>query len=160
MAKVKEIKTTEPTGCIICQNPEIGEVVNEKLINAEMTPEDLVEHLSDKYGIFLTERDIENHKTHIFTIKEDEVDRDIVTQTIAEGVKNTKNVDIINREISKLEYIERKMIEKNDDSSINFQNIVKIKQKYIEMRTRVEGEDSIKVKHEIPEWIQIRKEVN
>ena len=159
MAKVKKVKTTKPTGCIICQNPEIGEIVNDKLLNAEMTPEDLVEHLSDKYGIFLTEKDIENHKQHIFTILDEDVDRDVVTKTISEGVKNTKNIDIINQEISKLEFIEQNMISKNDDSSANFQNISKIKQKYIEMRMRIEGEDTQKLIHEIPDWIRIKKDV-
>lgn len=157
MAKIKEIKSTKEIGCMICQNPEISEIVDEKLIAAEMTPEGVSEHLEDKYGIFITAKDVENHKGHLFTKLEGEIDRKISIDAINSKVIETKNIDVINSEISKLEYIENKMIEKGDDSSPNFQNISKIKQKYIEMRMKIEGDDKMTITHEVPEWIKVRK---
>lgn len=152
-----DIKNTNEVGCMICNNPNISKIVDEYLIEASMTADMLVEHLAEVNGIHLTKKDIENHKKHLFTILECDANNELFIKENYEKIKDAKNIEVINQEIAKLEFILKNMTDKRQEHTVAFNNISKIKLKYIELKMKIEGEDTLVVEHKIPEWIKMVK---
>jgi len=155
---IMKVKTTKEIGCVICQNPNLSEVINNHLVNASMDSKMLKEHLEDINGIYLTVKQIDEHRKHLFTVLKDGVDRKKTINETYENVSELKNIEIINWEIAELDFIIKEMIDRKQEDSVSFNNTIKIKQRYIEMKTRIEGEDTVVIEHKIPEWIKMRED--
>lgn len=155
---IKEIKSTREVGCAICNNPALAKQVNERLIKAEMTSEGIAQYLEDEFGLHITEKDIEKHKGHLFTVLESDADRDEKVDELVEQISASANIDLINKEIAELKFFERQLIEAKKEDTPQFQKNSSSLQKLIELRVRIAGEDTVVVKHELPKWISLIKE--
>lgn len=143
-------KNSEESGCIICVNQDLANVVNPLLINAEKSLENISEELRETYGIYLTVKDLEKHRDHI--IREVEVQEDF--DNIVKFNQESKNIDIINKEISKLEIVENNLIKNRKTDTPTYINVIKMKQHYIEMKMKIEGENTQTVEFKLPSWIK------
>ena len=153
---IKEIKSVCKVGCPICMNPEIGTIVNQRLVDAKMSIPVIVDYLVDEYGIYLTIKDIEVHRTHLFTILKDELSLLDEANKLIENVSEISNLEMINNEIAKLSALETQMIAMQRHETPAYNNILRAKQKYIELKMKIEGEDLTVIEHKIPDWISLR----
>ena len=142
-------RNNQRSGCLICVNEDLANVVNPLLISAEYSMETILEKLENDYGIYLTIGMLEKHAEHI--IKDFDIESGIDDKVNV--LKDISNLETINREIARLEVIEEELRQDQKVDTPAFSNILKAKQKYIEMRMRIEGEDKTVHEHTLPHWI-------
>lgn len=143
-------------GCTICNNSNIADVVDKALIEASISPADLAEQLETENGIYLSVKEIEKHKKHLFVDLKTNIEKtDIIEQTY-KTIVDSNNLELIDREIAELTFILKEMVTRKEETSVQFSNLLKIKQKYLELKLKLSGEDVLVVEHKIPEWIKLR----
>ena len=152
-----EYRNNQRCGCLICVNEELSNFLNPLFLSAEMSVDDIVEILEDDHGIFLTSSELIRHKDHIvcaFDDKEKIEDR-------LEKISNLSNIDAINYEIARLEVLEEEMRADQKLDTPAMSNVIKSKQKYIEMKIKIMGEEVSNVNvNVLPSWIsKIREPV-
>lgn len=143
-------RNNQRCGCIICVNENISNLVNPLLIKMEMPLSTIVSYLEDEYGIYVTEKDLEKHRDHIVR---EFYDEELITERL-EIINSFSNIESINHEIARLEVLEDEMRKDQKTDTQAFSNVIKTKQKYIEMRMRIEGEDKTTMDiNVLPSWI-------
>ena len=105
--------------------------------------------------IYLSVADLNAHKNHIvreFDDKEKISDR-------LKRIEKMSNIDAINYEIARLEVLEAEMREDQLVDTSAYSNIIKSIQKYLEMRVKIQGEETSTVNvNVLPSWISAIKD--
>ena len=144
-------RNNQRCGCIICVNGDLSGVVNPMLISMEMPLSCVVTTLEEDYGIHVTEKELEKHKDHIVR---EFFEEELIEEKL-ERIETESNIDSINYEIARLEVLEEEMRKDHKINTPAFSNAIKTKQKYIEMRMKIEGEDKTTMDiNVLPDWIE------
>ncbi len=138
----KKIKNKKRKTCIICQNPNLSKIVDPILFKAEMPLDSLITKLENQ-GIYLTKEILKKHMTHIYYEDEREY----------EPIKLT-NLELVEIELGRIEKQIEYLVKNGDEGGIQYLNLIREKQKLIELRAKIEGEINQTVNVNIPGWIE------
>lgn len=146
---VLRIVNTRHRGCPMCQNPRVSAIADPLIFSCECTVSDMMLNL-EANCIYVDEDMLRDHITHVFAVDDETDDAILNLKTDASG----SNLELVIDSLNKIIIIENNLLISGKGDTKEFMDLLKKKQEYITLKSRLEGELTENTTIVIPEWIK------
>lgn len=134
-------------GCPICQNKRVSAIVDELIISCEVRIEDLLINL-ETYNIYIDKDVMKEHWSHVFTMDEDDILMKVLTID-----PDASNLESVKKTLAKIEIVENNMLMSGQEDNKVFLDLLKRKQEFLTLKSKLEGDLHEGLSIVVPEWI-------